>query len=128
MSRVWGFGVCGSNIGAFRITHTFFGGGPCYNHSIMGPKPYSRKGPYSTVLVGPVCRWFIGVLGYGKNAEKAIATTAQYDICRRAALPEGPGRVLGPKIHTLNGFWTLKPLLFGYLDQFTLNPKPLWYP
>ena len=25
-------------------------------------------------------------------------------------------KVLGPKIHTLNGFWTLKTLLFGYLD------------
>ena len=25
-------------------------------------------------------------------------------------------RVFGPKIHTLSGFWTLKPLLFGYLD------------
>ena len=32
-------------------------------------------------------------------------------------IPEGPstqtGKVLGPKIHTLNGFWSLKPYFWG---------------
>ena len=34
-------------------------------------------------------------------------------------------RVLSHKIHTLDGFWTLKAY---YLGTWTLNPKPLWYP
>ena len=33
--------------------------------------------------------------------------------------------VLGPKIHTLNGFWTLKPYYLGTWTLWALhNPKP----
>ena len=37
--------------------------------------------------------------------------------------PQGPStqtviKVLGPKIHTLNGLWTLKPYYFGVLGPF----------
>ena len=39
--------------------------------------------------------------------------------------PEGPstqiGRILGPKVHTLNGFLNLETLLFGYSDPEGLD-------
>ena len=55
-------------------------------------------------------------------------------VSRSRALPRGSkypnSRVLGPKVHTLNGFWTLKPYYLGtwtlWAIQSARKPHKLW--
>ena len=45
-----------------------------------------------------------------------------YNIPRGSKYPNS--RVLGPKIHTLNGFWTLKPYYLGTWTLWDRDLKP----